>query len=277
MKNIKIGATDWGLPGSGLYATKIASLYQLDAISLKIGLHENDYPLTKKEMQKIYLEEQQKYGIEYCALALNDFDFIPMHAREGSRWYETVWGMLRRAVPTAKALGIPMLQVPGFAESEMKTEEDMEYTAKAFRFLCDEAGEQGLSVASENDMDKDHFVKLYEMVDRDNFYLYYDSQNYYLNHGYNQVQILEGLYPYMCNQLHVKDGKDGALSGALLGTGDTGFYDTMACLESCGYEGYILLENYYDQYPMNTMGDPYELLAKDIEILRRAVAGERKR
>lgn len=25
MKNIKIGACDWGLPGSGLYATQIAA------------------------------------------------------------------------------------------------------------------------------------------------------------------------------------------------------------------------------------------------------------
>ena len=274
MKNIKLGSTDWGLPGAGLYATRIAAQAGLDAISLKIGLHDNDYPITRKEMQRIYLDEQQKYGVEYCALALNDFDFIPMHARKGSEFYDTVWDMLSRAVPTAKALGIPMLQVPGFVASEMKTEEDMEYTAKAFRYLCDAAGEQGISVASENDMDREHFVKLYQMVDRDNFYLYYDSQNYFLNHGYDQVQVLEELYPYMCNQIHVKDGKDGTLSGALLGSGDTGFFETMKWLDAHDFQGYILLENYYDQYPLNTMGDPYELLTKDIEILRKAIVGD---
>lgn len=80
MKNIKIGACDWGLPGSGLYATQIAASVGLDALSLKIGLYENDYPITQPEMQKIYLNEQQKYGMEYCAIALNDFDNIPMHA-----------------------------------------------------------------------------------------------------------------------------------------------------------------------------------------------------
>ena len=63
MKNIKIGACDWGLPGSGLYATQIAASVGLDALSLKIGLYENDYPITQPEMQKIYLNEQQKYGM----------------------------------------------------------------------------------------------------------------------------------------------------------------------------------------------------------------------
>ena len=209
MKDIKIGACDWGLPGNGLYATQIAAQVGLDALSLKIGLYEFDYPLTQPEMQKIYLSEQQKYGIEYCAIALNDFDNIPMHARKGTKEYDIVWDLLRRTVPTAKALGVPMIQVPGFVASEIKSEEDMEHSARAFQYLCDTAGEYGISVAGENVMNAEEFHKLYDMVDRKNFYLYFDSQNYFLNRGYRETDILEGLYPLMCNQLHVKDGKDG--------------------------------------------------------------------
>ncbi len=76
MKNIKIGVCDWALPGNGLYGVQIAAGAGLDALSLKIGLYENDYPITHSEMQKIYLNEQQRYGVEYCAIALNDFDNI---------------------------------------------------------------------------------------------------------------------------------------------------------------------------------------------------------
>ena len=213
MKNIKIGACDWGLPGSGLYATQIAASVGLDALSLKIGLYENDYPITQPEMQKIYLNEQQKYGMEYCAIALNDFDNIPMHARKGTKEYDIVWNLLRRAVTTAKALGVQVIQVPGFAASEVKTEQDMEYSARAFQ------------------------------------YLYFDSQNYHLFRGYSELAILEGLYPKMCNQLHVKDGQS-AMSGSLLGTGDSGFHETMHWLDNHDYSGYILLENYYDQLPL---------------------------
>lgn len=270
MKNIKICACDWGLPGTGLYAAQIAAEAGLDALSLKIGLYENDYPITHPEMQKIYLREQQRYGIEYCAIALNDFDNIPMHARRGTKEYEIVWDLLERAVATAKAMGVPVIQVPGFAASAVETQEDMEHSAKALRYLCDCAGECGISVASENVMAPEKFKQLVQMVDHENFYLYFDSQNYQLQ-GIRETEILEELFPYMCNQIHVKDGA-GVMSGALLGTGDSGFYETVDWLDSHGYAGYILLENYYDQEPLRTVGEsPYQLLREDIAILRNAI------
>lgn len=271
MKKIKIGACDWGLPGAGLYAAQIAASAGLEALSLKIGLYENDYPLTHSEMQEIYLREQQKTGIEYCAIALNDFDNIPMHARPDTPEYGIVWDLLRRAVQTAHALGVQLIQVPGFAASEVKTEEDLEHTARAFRYLCDAAGEHGISVAGENLMTPEEFGALSDRVGRENFYLYFDSQNYQLFRGYSERGILEGLFPRMCNQLHVKDGS-GAMSGGLLGTGDSGFADTMAWLGGHGFEGYVLLENYYDQLPLRAAGQsPYELLREDIRTLRQAV------
>lgn len=271
MNQIKIGACDWGLPGSGLYATRIAAAAGLEALSLKIGLSENDYPITHPEMQQIYLDEQQKYAIEYCAIALNDFDNIPMHARKGTKAYETVWDLLHRAVKTAKALGVQIIQVPGFGASEVKTEEDLAHSVRAFQFLCDAAGEYGISVAGENLMTPAEFNRMADFVDRPNFYLYFDSQNYHLFRGYSEIEILEGLYPRMCNQLHVKDGQ-GAMSGGLLGTGDSGFNDTMAWLDQHGYTGYILLENYYDQLPLRTLAEnPFALLRQDIQILKNAI------
>lgn len=267
MRQIKYGACDWGLPGGGLYGPRIAADAGLDAISLKIGLYENDYPITHEPMQKIYLEEQQRCGIEYCAVALNDFDNIPMHARKGTKEYEIVQNLIPRAVQTADALGVPIIQVPGFAASLIRSEEDLERSASVFRYLCDLAGEKGISVAGENVMSPDEFRELYERVGRGNFYLYFDSQNYHLNRGYRETDILEGLFPLMCNQLHVKDG-NGAMSGALLGTGDSGFFDTMKWLAEHEYSGYILLENYYDQLPLRDEGDPYELLKEDIRILK---------
>ena len=121
-------------------------------------------------------------------------------------------------------------------------------------------------------MNVKEFRTLYDMVDRKNFYLYFDSQNYYLNRGYRETDILEGLYPLMCNQLHVKDGADGALSGSLLGTGDSRFFETMTWLDQHSYTGYILLENYYDQMPLRTQAEnPYDLLREDIKILKTAL------
>ena len=270
MRKIKLGACDWGLPGGGIYAVRIASEVGIEALSLKLGLYQNDYPLTYSEMQNIYKDEQQKYGVEYCAIALNDFDNIPMHARKNTKEYKIVWDMLMRAVPTANALGVKMIQVPAFVASEIKTDEDMEHSSWAFQYLCDQASEFGISVASENCMSASGFKKFAQMIDRKNFYLYYDSQNYKLNKGYDQVEIIEELYPYFCDQLHVKDG-NAALSGSILGTGDTNFCGVMDTLRYKNYTGYIILENYYDQLPLRTCGNPYDLLREDVKILKEEI------
>ncbi len=271
MKKIKIGACDWGLPGAGLYAARIAASAGLDALSLRIGLYENDYPLTWPQMQKIYLDEQQKYGVEYCAIALNDFDNIPMHAPRGTAEYDIVWDLLRRSVETAKALGVSVIQVPGFAASEIKSREDLSNSAAAFRYLCAAAGEYGIDVAAENLMNRDEFEEFYDCVGMENFYLYFDSQNYHLFRGMRETEILEGLYHRMCSQLHVKDGRE-AMSGSLLGAGDSGFFDTMKWLAGHNYTGYILLENYYDQLPLRSAGkSPFDLLEEDVRILKETV------
>jgi sugar phosphate isomerase/epimerase len=268
--DVRIGACDWALPGAGLNAPRIAAEFGLEALSLKIGLYENDYPITHEKMQKYYLNDQQKYGIDYCALALNDFDNIPMHARMETPEYLKVSSILDKSVRTVVAMHIPVIQVPGFAASEIKNDEDREYAATRFRYLCDKASEYGVKVASENLLKPEEFKVLYEMVDRKNFGAYYDSQNYKVFRGYDQLEILDGLFPYMVNQLHVKDGK-GVMSGALLGVGDSDFYGTMRILEEKSFKGYILLENYYDQLPLRLEdGGPYSLLEKDINILKKA-------
>lgn len=272
MTTIQYGACDWALPGNGLFAPFIAADCGLDALSLRIGIYENDYPLTQPEMQRYYLDAQQKTGITYCAVALNDFDNIPMHARRGTPEYDIVWNLLPRAVQTARTLGADVLQVPAFGASEIKSETDYRMSAKALQYLCDTAGAYGICVATENLMNKSEFERLYQTVDRPNFALYFDSQNYQLFRGYSETSILDDLYPYMCNQLHVKDGRD-AMSGALLGTGDAGFRETIRWLISHQYQGYLLLENYYDQLPLRqTAENPYELLREDIRILKAAVS-----
>ncbi|MDR1482754.1 MAG: sugar phosphate isomerase/epimerase [Synergistaceae bacterium] len=271
MNDVKIGACDWALPGAGLNAARIAADFGLEALSLKIGLYENDYPISHGRMQRYYLDDQQRYGIDYCAIALNDFDNIPIYAEKGSPDFQRVRTLFDRGVRTAAALHIPVIQVPCFAASELKTESHFERASEGLRYLCGEAGERGITVAGENLLNPSEFEKLLHMVDKENFRAYYDSQNYHLFRGYDQLEILKGLYPHMTGQLHVKDGR-GAMSGALLGTGGSNFHGTMRTLKEHGFKGYILLENYYDQLPLRLESDdPYSLLAMDIDTLRQAL------
>ena len=271
--SVKIGVCDWALPGDGLFAPRIAAEFGLEVLSVKIGLYENNYPVSESVMQRYYLEEQQRYGIEYCAIALNDFDNFSMHARKNTKGFAIARRIMDKGVKAAVGLKASVIQVPNFTVSKPGNSEDMEHLAAAYRYLCDEAGPHGITVAAENVMTPDEFKVLNSLVDRPNFGLYFDTQNYKLEADYDQVEMLEGLYEYMVPQLHVKDG-NGELSGALLGTGDTNFYDTIDCLKRHNYNGYYLLENYYDRLPLrlvNNEQSPYELLKEDISILKKAI------
>ena len=121
-------------------------------------------------------------------------------------------------------------------------------------------------------MSAEENLRLIEEVGYQNLKIYMDTQNPYLNKGYSAPEMIRKLGDKIC-EVHVKDGKEGELSAALLGQGVTGFYDSVEALCDIGYQGFIHLENYYDQAPMNCCDkDAIELLRKDITILKEAFA-----
>ena len=86
------------------------------------------------------------------------------------------------------------------------------------------------------------------------------------------MEILDAIYDYMTPQLHVKDGRRGVLAGALLGTGDAGFYDVIAYLKKKDYKGWLIIENLYEQRPLRDLNeDVYATFRQDVEILKSAV------
>ena len=100
---IRIGAVAWGLPGGGSYSVRTAHEAGLSGIQLELGSFEAGYPLAQKTVMEGYLEDGERYGIEFPALVLNDLmehEFIHGNSTEngklpGSRW-RSVWRRRRR-------------------------------------------------------------------------------------------------------------------------------------------------------------------------------------
>jgi sugar phosphate isomerase/epimerase len=95
--------------------------------------------------------------------------------------------------------------------------------------------------------------------------IYFDTQNYYLHEKANVAAMVEPLISHIC-EVHVKDGRESDIepSGALLGKGDSGFFDTMDELRKWGYSGWLISENFYDRGPIGKLGDdPKALMLKD--------------
>jgi sugar phosphate isomerase/epimerase len=82
--------------------------------------------------------------------------------------------------------------------------------------------------------------------------------------------MVEPLISHIC-EVHVKDGyaADIEPSGALLGQGDSRFFDTIAELRKCEYSGWLISENFYDRGPVGKLSeDPVELMGKDYQVLK---------
>lgn len=268
MSRNKVGICQWVLPIEGPYLCKFVSEIGLDGIQLFIGEYERGFPMSDDYVQKSFLEEGEKYKIEFPSIALRETDYYSMMAPNGSKEREVVLSAIKSSIDAAYLMKIPIVMIPQFAKSDIKNKEDFYCTVEVLKDSCDYALDKGVIIATENLLINEELDMFFEEINKPNLKLYFDTQNYYINMGYNTPDLIERMYKYIC-QVHVKDGKDRELSGAPLGKGDTKFYESMEKFNNLGYEGWFISENYYDREPLRSRGkNAIELVKKDMETIK---------
>ena len=260
------------MPIEGPYGCKLAADLGLEGIQLELGSYEKNFPLSKKSVQEAYLEAAEKYNITYPSIAVRVTDDYSITDSKESKSRKIIMEAVEKGIDTAKAMNIPVVMIPTFEKSEIRTASDFQKVVEVFKHICDYGLEKGITIAAENVLSVAQTLDLFEKVDKPNLQLYFDTQNYYLNKGYETPKMIKDLIPLFCNQLHVKDGKGKDLSGALLGEGDTDFYESIKELKKHRYSGWYIIENYYNQKPLSSLhDDPVEILKKDVGILKEAI------
>ncbi|MCK8824215.1 sugar phosphate isomerase/epimerase family protein [Fuchsiella alkaliacetigena] len=267
---IKLGICQWCLPVEGPYGVKLAAELGFDGIQLNIGTHQKGFLLSKQVVKEAYLELGAEFGIEFPSIVTTELDNYSMVAAEDSKEYQIAMMSITKAIDAAAAMEIPMVMIPSFARSDIRSEEAFARAVEVLKYSCDYAQERGVKIGTESLLSVERLLKLLAEVDRPNLELYFDTQNHYLREGYSIPQMLRELLPNLYPEIHVKDGKDGDLSGALLGEGDTDFYKSMEVLKENNYSGWLISENYYNQRPLSLESDdPVELIRQDIETLKK--------
>ena len=270
--NVKLGICNFCIPGSGVFAPRIVSEYGLDGMSVEYGSYEHGCPLSQRPLQDLYLEAQQKFGIAYPNIGVSDGDNISFKAAPGTKEDEIFNSIGTDAIDAASYMKIGLVFFSNFGPSHAKTDEDFEHAARRYRFFCDYAGEKGIQIGCENPNTVEEQKMLYDMVGRENFHLFFDSCNHHCLADYDVHKCLRELYPYYINQMHVKDGVPGRNASMILGTGTSGFAETIAFLKEQNYEGWLILENLYELEPMRTINpDYFEIMKADITALKAAV------
>jgi sugar phosphate isomerase/epimerase len=268
---IKLGIKEWALPVEGPWGCKIAAEIGFEGIQLDVGSYQRNFSKTKRCVQDAYLEAAAKYGIQYTSIDCNELDAYNMVAPKGFTERAIAFKTIIAAIDAAAAMKIPNVMVQSFKASALETEQDIERAIKVLRQISDYALEKGdITIGLENLLSVEDLLRVIDEVGNPNVKIYFDTQNYYLDSKVNVAAMVESLISHIC-QVHVKDGYEADIepSGALLGQGDTGFFDTIAELRRCGYSGWLISENFYDRGPIGKLSDdPIELIAKDFQVMK---------
>lgn len=268
MKMYKLGIVEWALPITGPASVGLAADMGLRGVELDFGDFEKGFPLANDRIQACYLEYGAKYGVEFPSLALNAFALNgmsrPRQSGKGLAAVETI----KKGVAAAAKMGIPVVQLPSFDDGAIDSEDDFRNTVEKIRLACRLAEPHGIVIASENVLSAGETARMIAEVDRENFRIMFDTQNYRLNRGYDEAELLGKIHPHVV-QVHIKDGYNKTISSALIGDGENGFMETARVIMETGCTEWLLLENYYHVRPLSDLHeDPFELLRRDIEKAR---------
>jgi sugar phosphate isomerase/epimerase len=183
-----------------------------------------------------------------------------MLSPQGSPERNKAFSIIEQSLGIARAMHIPMMHIPNFGRAEIKSDDDMTLTAELFRRACVLAEGSGVEIATENPFGVEGHQQLFARTNHPGLKFLLDTRNAVIR-GYSASALVEQLYPRMCNQIHVKDGRVGVKGSLTLGTGDGDFAASAQALVAAGFDGYIISENRYEQ-------DAARLLAEDMAVLK---------
>lgn len=270
--NVKVGCCNICVPGGGVFAAEMIKMAGLDGMAIDLGYESEGFPLMSQTLIDLYKEAAKKNGISYSNIGCSCYDFIPFAPEIGTNEFELSVCCIKAAIHAADELDARIIMIPNFGVSKINSAEDFERTVSMFQLACDLASKRNIVVALESALPPEAQISLVNKVNRSNFGIYYDSQNFLFNSGLDQLEVLKTLYPYIVPVIHVKDGTATSLSSRLLGEGDSNYYGIINFLKEKEFEGWIINENYYNKPPLRQIGtDAFEVFMKDSAILKESV------
>ena len=268
VKTFRLGIVEWALPVTGPACVRLAAEMGLQGVELDFGDFEKGFPLSNQRIQSYYLEYAAQHGIEFPSLALNAFALNGMSRPRNSGKGLAAVEAIKKGVAAAAKMGIPVIQLPSFDDGAIQSEEDFRNTVEKIRLACRLAEPHGIVIASENILSAEETERMIAEVDTENFRIMFDTQNYNLNKGYNEADLLRKIHRHVI-QVHIKDGYNKTISSALIGEGENGFLETAQVIIETACTDWLLFENYYHIRPLSDLNeDPFELLRRDIEKAR---------
>lgn len=241
---VTIGVTQWSLDGLGVETLHAAAELGLTAIHIDAGELGGDLLLDKPSLQAAYSNAARETGVSITGIApgyLNSYGLTNINDPSNVKRCRQ---LIHIAIDAAAEMNVPLVFIPSFGASEIRTQEDLLCTARVLEEACVYAADRGLSLSTENTLDANGNLRLLDAVGIPNLRVLLDTQNIVVR-GIDGTAFAIELWQRLSDQVHIKDGTGGKLGNALLGAGDGKFMEMAGTLRSLGFDGTLILENDY--------------------------------
>ena len=190
------------------------------------------------------------------------FFFIP--SREDSLYYYRFENDLEYKIE--KAICIDIVK-----PNTIKTEEDLENMAKMLRLVAPAFESSPVELAIESVLSPKQYADLFSYVGSNKMKIYYDTQNpQYFASVYPPDEMRE-LDISTVAEIHFKDGLRKSQGSVYYGEGETGFADMVSVLKEKGYEGYLVIENFYNKVTWSHKEESvWASIKEDVKRLKQA-------
>ncbi|MEZ4632667.1 MAG: TIM barrel protein [Deinococcales bacterium] len=246
---LKLGVTQWTLDVRGVATVARAATLKFSYLQLDAGGWAG-WPEKLTDQKDLYQEASEQTGVELIGIGLNPLNEISLLAPVGSHELKKAVKLISDSIEVAKYLKIPLVYVPSFNASEMKKDQDIAQTAAVLADLAVMASSYHIELASENTLSARQQLKLLDETHGSPLKLFIDSQNPVI-FGHDVAELLRKLKDHICQQMHLKDGKDGIMGNCPLGEGGAKFQQTVGMIRMLELNPIFVFEN---EYAEDTVG-----------------------
>ena len=225
-KKMRIGACDWSIgKSSDIGAFAVAKEIGLEGIQVNLGSEGNNMHLRQPDLQKLYLAESEKTGIQIASLAIGELNKVPY--KSDPRTDEWVWD----SVDVARNLDVTVILLAFFANNDLRGDEKgKQEVVKKLKMVAPKAEKRGVVLGIESYLTAEEHMDIIEKVGSKNVKVYYDFRNA-ADAGNDVIREIKWLGKDVICELHMKE------NGFLLGKGTMDWPGISQTLMEMNYYG----------------------------------------
>ena len=268
----RVGICEWVLPLVGVEAIECAARIGFDCIQIaERGGSEAGYPLSDQRIQDEYRRAIDHTGLQIHSLHLwtlcrQACMIHPLDSACGRVGLESIC----EAVKACYALEIPRLMLTSGFMCQIKNERDFVQFSESLRAACEIAGEKDITVVFESALDVWEIKRMCDIVGP-SLRICYDIFNPIRFHTADPREEIKQIGLNKIDHFHLKDGPDNCIGCTLLGQGCGHFDEVMNIIQTLGYQGSYITENYYTASPLSEQDNFDALAHMDLKTIHRAL------